>query len=209
MTTTLLKARPGAAGERRVLSEAVAPEPLYPACKRLGTILRDYQSAEAELEEYRGKAAKAQGDMDMLGDSSLSEEESLRAISEAHGRRSLYASRIATADRKTTGLLAELRTALVASVSEVTRLVAVELTRRTDILTKRVIDALGGIDEHTILRGEQITVTRYSKLICVVERLRPSQLFSVDRMPAADVVRDAQGVLRNLESLTREIGREI
>jgi hypothetical protein len=208
-TQTLTKPRAATAGERDAASKAIPPEPIYPACKKLRETLIDYQSVTAELEVTRGKAARAQGDMDMLGESSLSEEESLKAISEANGRRSLYSSRIASLERKSAGLLAELRAELVAAVSEVTRLVALEVTRRTDILSKRVIDALGGIDEHVIVRGEQITVTRYSKLICLVERMRPSPLFSVGSMPAADVVRDASGVLKKLEGLTREIGKEI
>jgi hypothetical protein len=188
---------------------AAPPESVYPACKKLGASLSDYQSVETELEEFRGKAAKAQGDMDMLGESSLSEEDSLKAISEAHGRKALYASRIATVERKSAGFLAELQTSLVAAIGEVTHQVRKELDRRTGILTQRVIEALGGIDEHAIVRGELAMITRNSKLVRAVERLIPHPLFSVDSMPAANVVAAAQGLLKNLELVTFEIGREI
>jgi hypothetical protein len=210
MPTTLLKPRPGAAGERRAVSEAVLPEPIYPACKKLGATLSEYQKSEQDLEEFRAKSSRAQADEDkMLGDSTLSEEEAAGRINEASGRKSLYASRITAFERKSNDLLTVLRTALGSAVAELTHAARTELERRREIITKRVTEALGGVHEPTFSSREIAAITRHSMLIVAVERLVPSHLFSAGSMSAADAVQSALAVLKNLERLTFEIGREI
>lgn len=209
MTTQLLEGPQTGTGEPGGLS-AEKPAPLYPACKKLAAALADYQDAAGSLDECLGKASKAEADMVMLGEGTLSEAESLKAISDAHGRKELYASRTLVQERKVEGLLAELRRSLVAANREVIGLVIPELERRQAVITKRVHEALGGIVDHMIVARSSIaTVVRQSKLIWAVERLRPTPLYNAESLPAGDAVATAEALLKTLELLSPELGRAI
>jgi hypothetical protein len=141
MATELLEeARQTGTGERERPSVAMAPEPVYPACKKLKAALGAYQAAMGEVEESRGKASKAEADMAMLGDSTLSEADSLEAISSAHGRKELYASRIVSMERKSAVLLQEVRSGLLPAWNEVRGLVIGESERRVNILECRITE---------------------------------------------------------------------
>ena len=115
--------------------------------------------------------------MDMIGDSTLDEEASLRAISDANGRRSLYASRIAVLERKAAGLLQEVRSALLPAWNEVRGLIIRESERRVNILECRVTESVGGFNEHSIrARGLLAGLVHQSKLVWVIDRMLPAQL---------------------------------
>jgi len=192
------------------VSEAIPPKPIYPACKKLAAALADYQDAAGLLDECRGKASRADSDMVMLGEGTLSEEQSLKAISDAHGRKELYSSRTLVQERKVAGLLVELRRALVSANREVIGLVIPELERREVVITKRVHEALGGIVDHMIVARSSIAaVVRQSRLIWAVERLRPTPLYNAEKLPAGDSVATAESLLKTLALLSPELGRSI
>ncbi len=207
--TTLLETRETGAGERRGAS-AEKPADLYPACKKLRKALGAWEAASAEIEEYQLKAVRAQGDMDTLGDSSLSEEESLRAISDAHGRKELYSSRIASMEKKSAVLLQEVRSALLPAWNEVRALIIRESERRVNILECRVTEVAGGFNEHSIrARGLLAGLVHQSKLVWAIDRMLPAQLIGLSSMASEAVIAEGQSVLGNLEQIIPELGREI
>lgn len=196
--------------ERQTVSETMPPADLYPACKKLRKALGAWEVASAELEECRGKASKADADMAMLGDSSLNEAESLKAISDAHGRKELYGSRIATMEKKSAVLLQEVRSGLVPSYNEVRALVIREVERRVAVLEGRVTEVCGGFVEHSVMaRGILIRLCHQSKLIWEVERMLPGQLMGLGSMAGDAVVAEGEAVLGNLEQIIPEIGKQL
>ena len=209
MSTQILEAPQTGTGEQHGASEE-KPEEVYPACKKLEVALSAYQSAAAELEECRGKASKAEADMDMIGDSALSESESLEAISNAHGRKELYASRILIYERKRAALLQELRSSLIPAYNEVRAVVIRETERRIEILEGRVTEACGGLVESSVAaRGLLGGLARQSKLVWGAQRHLPSQMTGLGNMAGEAAVAQSQAVLGNMEQIIPEIGREI
>lgn len=210
MTTQILKARQTGAGERQRVSEAIPQAQIYSACQKLKAALGAYQAAAAELQECQLKVARAQGDVEMIGDSALSEAESLEAINNAHGRKELYTSRIGSLERKVAGLLQGLRSGLVPAYNEVRNLIIRESERRIEILERRVTEVAGGFNEHSIIaRGGLSGLVRQSKLVWAVERLLPGQLIGLGSMAGEAVVAESQSVLGSLEQIIPELGRVI
>jgi hypothetical protein len=187
------------------------PEPVHPACKKLKAALSDYSSAEAELTAYRGKEAKAELAMsEALEDGELTEQEAAQKISHAQNLKAVYAGRAANLEKKSTGLLTELGAALVAASAELSHLVVTELEKRREIIMERLEAALGGINERAVLPVQQLlSLTRYSKPLNTVELLKPSPLYNVKDMAAESVVRGAENVLMDLETLKLEVRKEI
>jgi hypothetical protein len=209
-TQTIEKAPLAGTGERRGPSEEM-PEPVYPACKKLKAALSDYSSAEAELESYRAKAAKAElTQSEALEDDGLTEQEAAQRISHAQNLKAVYTGRAANLEKKSAGLFTELGCALVAASSELTHLVSTELEKRREIIVERLIAALGGIAEHAGSQDQQLlNLTRYSKPLNAVERLKPSPLYNAQKLPAADVIRTAESLLMDLETFKLEVGKKI
>ena len=143
-----------------------------------------------------------------LEDGELTEQEAAQKISHARDLKAVYAGRAAKLEKKAAGLLAELGTALVAAVSELTHVVMGELEKRRELIVERIKEALGGIDEQTgAPRQQLLSVTRYSKPLNRLELLKPSPVYNVKDMPAEDVVRFAQSVLKALETFKLEVGK--
>jgi len=209
-TQTIEKAPLAGTGERETVSEAM-PEPVYPACKKLKATLSDYSSAAAELEAYRGKEAKAElGMSEALEDGELTEQEAAQKISHAQNLKAVYAGRAANLEKKLAGLLTEVGTALVGATSEFSHLVATELEKRREIIMERLEAALGGINERVALPDQLLlSLARYSKPLNTVELLKPSSLYNVKDMPAADVIRTAESLLMDLETFKLEVGKDI
>ena len=182
MDTQTLEARQTGAGEQRGPSVEM-PEPTNP-CKKLGRSLLDYQSALAQSEECAGRVAKAQSDLDTLGDSSLSEEESLKAISDANGRKALYASRAVPLERKVESRLAELRDALMAAMREQTNQVSLMIDRERESIIKAVYAALG-VENAPSIRGEVIRITRVSPVIMSLESLSLGNVYQVKNLASS------------------------
>jgi hypothetical protein len=108
------------------------------------------------------------------------------------------------------GLLAELKTVFVSATAELTHLIMVQLEKWREILVERVITVLGGVDEQAgVSRQQLLSVTRYSKPLNALERLKPSPVMGIKDMSGEDVIRSSEGVLRDLETFKREVGKDI
>jgi hypothetical protein len=191
--------------------DVVLPEAVYPACKKLKATLSDYQSSEAELEEYHAKAAKSELAMsEALEDGELTEQEAAQKISHAQNLKAVYAGRAANLEKKLAGQLAELGSALVAASSEFTHLVVTELEKRREIIVERLEAALGGLNERAFPPNQQLlSLTQFSKPLSTVERLKPSPIYNVTNMAPADVTRTAESLLNALETFKLEVGKKI
>ena len=213
MSTQLLEARPTGAEAQQTVSGAMAPEPVNPACKRLQKALGDYQKLQAEILDCRGKVSRVQADEDeLLGDPGISEKESIQRIPEFASRKKFHEARGRAMEARAAGLLAELRRALVAANAEIIPLVIREVDRRCEILTRRVLEAIGGLPPHAVIANSQIgSVVRQSRTVWSIQRYQPSPLlaYHADKMEEESVVASAQSLLLTMEGIVPEIGGEI
>jgi hypothetical protein len=146
-TQTLTKPRPGGAQEAREPSNALPPAQIYPARIRLTAKLSEFERALADLDDYRGKAARAAIDeQEALDSTKLSESEVALTISRSQNTKSVYASRTANKEKAIVALAAELANAINATAGELRGLVNAEVARRREIIGARVLEALEAID---------------------------------------------------------------
>jgi hypothetical protein len=195
MTTQTLEGPQTGAGEQQTASEEM------PAENKLQEALDDYQIAMLELEELSGKVVRAQADADMIGDNhSLSEAESLRAISDSQGRKALYTGRIAAFERKLAGLLAALKSELADAMRTQTNTVRQLVERERERVIDAVYAALG-VTNNVFGRGEIVRLTRLSPSIHALERLLPGNMYGVPKWTPEAVLAETERVLRNAEKL--------
>lgn len=213
MATELLEGPQMDAGERERASEALPPVPIYPACGKLQKALDAYQAVQAEIEGSRGQVSRAEVDEDkFLGDPSISEKESLERLPEFQSRKRFHEARAKGMEAKTGGLLDELRKALVLANAEIIALEIREANRRSEILTRRIVEAIGGLQPGAVIaNGWVSSIVHQSRLMWQVERYRPTALlqYTVSKLEAEGVVSSAEGLLRTAELLMPEIGASI
>jgi hypothetical protein len=147
MSATLTKARHTGPQEAREASTALPPAQIYPARVRLTTKLAELERALADLEDYRGKAARAECDeQEALDNVKLSESEAALAISRAQNVKSIYASRTKNKEVALTTLSGELAKAINETAGELRGLVNAEVQRCREIIGARVLEALEAVD---------------------------------------------------------------
>lgn len=177
------------------------------ACEKLQVALSDYQAVGQQLLNYRAQEAKAELAMsEALEDGELSEEEAAQRISQARDLKAVYAGRAAKLERKLAGLLGELKGVFVSASAELTHLIMVELEKWRELVVERVQEALGGVDEQVAgSRQQLLSVTRFSKPLNALERLKPSPVMGIKEMSGEDVVRQVEGVLKALEGFKQKL----
>jgi hypothetical protein len=173
-TQTLTKPRPGGPREALEPSNTLPPEPIYPARVKLASKLSELEHALANLDDYRGKAARAAIDeQEALDNVKLSESEAALAISRAQNVKSIYASRTQNKEKAIVSLAAELANAINATAGELRGLVSTEVARRREVIGARVLEALEAVDNPH--RGPVLAqMLEFSGPIVRVLRLNPA-----------------------------------
>ena len=208
MTTELLEGSKTGAQERQKTSDAIPREPIYPARVKLAAKAAEFERAEADLEDYRGKAARAQRDeTQALESTELSEEQAAQAISRAQNLRSVYLSRTQNKEKALEALAPELAAALNESVGELRQVVNLELQRRKGIVTARVlesIEAIGGGARREMAIGQLL---EFSGPVQRVAVLGPAPYIYTKNETGLGA--SARAILEAFEQLTVELKREI
>jgi hypothetical protein len=146
-TQTLARAPRAGAQASQTASVELPTAQIYPARIRLTAKLSEFERALADLEDYRGKAARALCDeQEALESTKLSESEAALAISRSQNVQSIYASRTANKEKAIVTLSSELATAINATAGELRGLVNQEVARRREIIGARVLEALEAVD---------------------------------------------------------------
>jgi hypothetical protein len=204
-TATLMKARPAGPREAEEPSMALPPAQIYPARIRLTAKLSEFERALADVEDYRGKAARALCDeQEALESTNLSESEAALAISRAQNVKSIYASRTANKEKAITALSGELSKAISDANCELRGLINIEVDRRRGIISARVLEAIEAIDRphRAVVVAELL---RYSGPIERILVLGPAPLTS---MPGNNdyLVGQARDTLKKFETMIAEGG---
>src|ERR1700730_10094851 len=90
----------------------------------LGEALANYEKVAGELEEFRGRVAKAEADEQaVLADGSLSEHETVKRLGEAQKLKGIYSARVAHHERQLGSLASQLEQSARAAESELLGLI--------------------------------------------------------------------------------------
>ena len=115
----------------------------FPAKARLEKALAEHKRAQADLEEYRGSAAKAElNEQQALNDGKLSEEQAAERITRAQNLRGVYKSRITNREAKLTEMLKELAAVTEEAAKELRGLTHEEMQRRCKIIKERICETI-------------------------------------------------------------------
>ena len=183
------------------------PEGLYPARAKLSTKLTELEKVFAGLEEYRAKAERARLSEDRaLEDSASSEADIAAAVGTAQIEKSVYQSRIRNREKMLGVISGELAASINEAARELRVLVGREVSRREEILTKRVCEAIQAIDRAGLKPTIQ-NLLDHSRTIEQVRILSPSPL----QATAGDqdsLVMAAKDVLAKFEQVIAEAGKK-
>jgi len=204
MTTLTLEGPEIGAEEQQTAS----PEPLYPARVKLSAKLAEFDRATADLEDYKGRAARAELDeAQALEDEQLSEREIAERITKAQNEKHVWKVRQTRIERRVLALSAELPGAINGCIGELRQLVNLELQRRNAIITARVLEAIEAVSAGPFRQMALEKLLGFSGPVQRVAILMPEpHIYSVreERLDCA-----ARSILENFERMVTEIGREI
>lgn len=207
MSPTLTKAAHVAPQEQQPASVQV-PEALYPARVKLSTKLAELERIVVGLEEYRSRSERPSiAENRALEDSDLSEEDAAAAIGTAQIERGVYQSRIRNREKMLALIAGELTSAIKEAAGELRALISREVTRREEILTKRVSEAIGAIDRPGLKPTIQ-NLLDHSRTIEQVRILVPSPLMVPDG-DHASLAMAATDVLTEYAHVISEAGKKI
>jgi hypothetical protein len=158
--------------------------PEISACEqleRVEQVYSDHQGLATDLEGYRAKAAGALADQESaLANQELTETEAANQIAQAQALRSVFEARIAYKEAALERLTAELSSVAQAATRELTKLIAVEVDKRTALVTQRVLEALD-VDHDSLVIHQKLALEQhtaalpeYSRSIRAISGLRPS-----------------------------------
>ena len=175
---------------------------------KLSAKVAEFERAEADLEDYRGKAARAQRDeAEALESTELSEEQAAQAIGRAQSLRSVYLSRTQNKEKALEAFKPELAASLNAASGELRQVVNLELQRRKEIVTARVleaIEAIGGGARREMALGQLL---EFSGPVQRVAVLGPAPYIYTKNDSGLGA--SAKAILEAFEQLTVEMRREI
>jgi hypothetical protein len=175
---------------------------------KLSAKLAEFERAEADLEDYKARAARATVDEDRaLEDQQLSESEVAERISKAQNERNVYKARQTQREKAITALGAELASAINECSGELRLLVNREVIRRKRIITERVLAALepvaGGARRQMAL--EQLL--EFSGPVQLVMVLGPAPYIYTARDTGLD--HTAKDILEKFEKMIAEGAKKI
>lgn len=120
-----------------------APAPIYPGRVKLSAKLLEFERAEADLEAYKARAARAALDEDRaLEDQQSGESQVAERISKLQTEQRVYKARQVQREKALEALKPELASAINEASGELRQMVDQELRRRKGIITERVLAAL-------------------------------------------------------------------
>jgi hypothetical protein len=182
--------------------------PLYPARVKLSATLADFERAEAELEDYKGRAARAAADEDRaLEDQALTEKEVAERITKSQNERNVYNARQMRIERRVRALELELPGAINGCIGELRQLVNLELQRRNEIIAARVLEAIEAVSAGPFRQMALEKLLGFSGPVQRVAILMPEPYLYSARDERLDHV--ARAILENFERLVPQIGKEI
>ena len=115
------------------------PAPIYPGRVKLSAKVAEFERAEADLEAYKARAARAAVDEDRaLEDQQSGESQVAKRISKLQNEQRVYKARQAQREKALESLKPELASAINEASGELRQMVDQELRRRKGIITERV-----------------------------------------------------------------------
>jgi hypothetical protein len=182
--------------------------PLYPACQRLSKILTDYLDASSAAGELESKLARATADEEnTASDSGLTEDDAIAKVAEAQSRKSVYSARLVSRQRAVATLATELWDAVKGVNQERGTLVAKLISERMEILSARVIEAVGAVDRPGRGAVLQELLVGYSAPIEQARRLEPPVFLS---MPGPEsLASTAENALAGYKQIIAEAAKTI
>lgn len=206
MTTQTLEGPQTGIGERGGASVEIAP--IYPARMKLSAKVAEFERAEADLEDYRGKAARAQRDeAEALESPELSEEQAAQAIARAQSLRSVYLSRTQNKEKALEAFKPELAASLNAASGELRQVVNLEVQRRKEIVTTRVLEAIEAIGGGARREMALAQLLEFSGPVQQVAVLGPAPYIYTKNDSGLGA--SAKAILEEFEQLTVEMRVEI
>ena len=174
---------------------------MYPGRVKLAAKVAEFERAEHDLEDYRAKSARAQRDeAEALESTQLDEAQAAEAIGRAQNLRRVYLSRTQNKEKAREAFKPELAAAINAAVGELRALVNQEVTRRKEIVTTRVLEAIEAIGG-----GPR----RQMALEHILEYSGPVQRVTALGWDSHIYSKDETGLLQTAKSILEKFGQVI
>jgi hypothetical protein len=183
-----------------------APAILFPCRDQLAKSLKAYEKAIADLDEYRGKAARAAADEEQSADDiSLSEKEAAQKIAQAQSMKHIYSARTASREKALKKGLDDIKDASNAAHQELTAALHLELDRRHLIISRRLLEVLGAVQE-TADSQAMFDLMDFAPVIRAIHELSVGPVTDYDE---PGLLNKAGAILSAFERIAEEKGKEI
>ncbi len=182
-----------------------APEKLFPGRARLADARTKYEQAGQGLSELEAKLARLETDeAEVLNNTALDEDEQCSRLVTIRAKKDVQGRRVSHAREEVSKALGVLEAALGPATMELNSLLAVEYSRRREILGARVLKAIEYPEDKPVPQG-LAGVVNASPLIWAIRQCEPNP----NAWSPLSVEAKATELLGQIERLEAETGRDI